>query len=127
MYSYKIKYEVKIMENKNKVNVKIYGTDYTILTEDSEEYILELAYELDSDMKKLCQRSTRFTDTSAAVLCALEYLDKRNKEVDTSDRMRLQINDYIQDTAKARIELDDAKRKIERLEREIDRLRAELR
>ena len=115
------------MENKNKVNVKIYGTDYTILTEDSEEYVLELAYELDSDMKALCQRSTRFTATSAAVLCALEYLDKKNKETDASDRMRLQINDYIQDTAKARIELDDAKRKIERLEREIDRLRAELR
>ncbi|MBQ8868871.1 MAG: cell division protein ZapA [Oscillospiraceae bacterium] len=115
------------MENKNKVNVKIYGTDYTILTEENEEYILELAYELDSDMKKLCQRSTRFTATSAAVLCALEYLDKKNKEEGTSDRMRLQINDYIQDTAKARIELDDAKRKIERLEREIDRLRAELR
>ncbi len=115
------------MENKNKVNVKIYGTDYTILTEENEEYILELAYELDSDMKKLCQRSTRFTATSAAVLCALEYLDKKNKEEATSDRMRLQINDYIQDTAKARIELDDAKRKIERLEREIDRLRAELR
>ncbi len=113
------------MENRNKVSVKIYGTDYTILTEDPEEYILELAYELDSDMKKLCQRSTRFTATSAAVLCALDYLDKKNKEVDTSDRMRLQINDYIQDTAKARIELDDAKRKIERLEREIDRLRAE--
>ncbi|MBQ1262828.1 MAG: cell division protein ZapA [Oscillospiraceae bacterium] len=113
------------MENKNKVNVKIYGTDYTILTEENEEYILELAYELDSDMKKLCQRSTRFTATSAAVLCALEYLDKKNKEESTSDRMRLQINDYIQDTAKARIELDDAKRKIERLEREIDRLRAE--
>ncbi len=115
------------LENKNKVNVKIYGTDYTILTEENEEYILELAYELDSDMKKLCQRSTRFTATSAAVLCALEYLDKKNKEESTSDRMRLQINDYIQDTAKARIELDDAKRKIERLEREIDRLRAELR
>ncbi len=115
------------LENKNKVNVKIYGTDYTILTEENEEYILELAYELDSDMKKLCQRSTRFTATSAAVLCALEYLDKKNKEEGTSDRMRLQINDYIQDTAKARIELDDAKRKIERLEREIDRLRAELR
>lgn len=113
------------MENRNKVSVKIYGTDYTILTEDPEEYILELAYELDSDMKKLCQRSTRFTATSAAVLCALDYLDKKNKEVETSDRMRLQINDYIQDTAKARIELDDAKRKIERLEREIDRLRAE--
>jgi cell division protein ZapA len=113
------------LENKNKVNVKIYGTDYTILTEENEEYILELAYELDSDMKKLCQRSTRFTATSAAVLCALEYLDKKNKEESTSDRMRLQINDYIQDTAKARIELDDAKRKIERLEREIDRLRAE--
>ena len=113
------------MENKNKVNVKIYGTDYTILTEENEEYILELAYELDSDMKKLCQRSTRFTATSAAVLCALEYLDKKNKEESTSDRMRLQINDYIQDTAKARIELDDAKRKIECLEREIDRLRAE--
>lgn len=115
------------LENKNKVSVKIYGTDYTILTEENEEYILELAYELDSDMKKLCQRSTRFTATSAAVLCALEYLDKKNKEEGTSDRMRLQINDYIQDTAKARIELDDAKRKIERLEREIDRLRAELR
>lgn len=113
------------LENKNKVSVKIYGTDYTILTEENEEYILELAYELDSDMKKLCQRSTRFTATSAAVLCALEYLDKKNKEEATSDRMRLQINDYIQDTAKARIELDDAKRKIERLEREIDRLRAE--
>jgi len=116
---------VIFLENKNKVNVKIYGTDYTILTEENEEYILELAYELDSDMKKLCQRSTRFTATSAAVLCALEYLDKKNKEESTSDRMRLQINDYIQDTAKARIELDDAKRKIERLEREIDRLRAE--
>ncbi len=111
----------------NTVSVKIYGTDYKILTEDSEEYILELAYELDADMKKICQRSPRFTATSAAVLCALDYLDKKNKEVDTSDRMRLQINDYIQDTARARIELDDAKRKIERLEREIDRLRAELR
>ena len=123
MYKYEIFYEVKVMENKNKVTVKIYGTDYTILTEDSEEYLLELAYELDSDMKRLCQRSTRITATTAAVLSALDYLDKKNKEVETSDRMRLQINDYIQDTAKARIELDDAKRKIERLERELDRLR----
>ena len=50
----------------------------------SDWFDYELAYELDGDMKRLCQRSTRITATSAAVLCALDYLDKRNKEIKNS-------------------------------------------
>ena len=62
------------MENQNKVNVKIYGTDYTILTEDSEEYLLELAYELDSDMKKLCQRSSREDRIACFRVCLRRFI-----------------------------------------------------
>ena len=83
---------------KNRVHLKIGGSAYTVLTDDAPEYVEELAEELDK--ADTCKKSTA-----------------------SSDNLRAQIKDYLEDSARARMEVDVARREIERLNREISSLR----
>ena len=46
--------------------------------------------------------------------------DCYQKSERSADHMRAQLSDYLEDAAKARIELDDAKREIEKLRQRMD-------
>ncbi len=106
------------MNIKNRVKITVLGTEYPIVTDENEEYFIELSYKLDKELKGILHDNPRISSINAAVLCSLSYLDLLTKSEETNDNLRAQINGYIQETAKARIELDEAKREIERLKRE---------
>ncbi|MBQ9993636.1 MAG: cell division protein ZapA [Clostridia bacterium] len=110
----------------NKVKLNICGTDYYIASEDDENYIRVVGEEVDKRMNDMLNDNQRVSTTMAAVLCALSYADECRKANDTSDNLRAQIKDYLEDSQRSRLEADEAKREVERLRRELQGLRLRL-
>ena len=96
---------------KNRVHLKIGGSAYTVLTDDAPEYVEELAEELDKEMRSIINENPSLSVTQAAVLTALDKADTCKKSTASSDNLRAQM------------EVDVARREIERLNREISSLR----
>ena len=101
----------------NRVKIEILGTAYTIATPESEEYVLSLAKEIDQQMKALIDADPKLSPNAALVLCTMGYADMFRKSEQAADNMRGQITDYLDDASRARAELDDARREIEKLRR----------
>ena len=101
---------------KNKVHVKIGGASYTIVTEDEAEYVEALADEISENMRAIINSN----------LVALDNADASKKATASADNLRAQIKDYLEDSARARMEVDVARREVERLNREISDLRDKL-
>ena len=110
---------------KNKVHVKIGGASYTIVTEDEAEYVEALADEISENMRAI-NSNPSLSMTQAAVLVALDNADASKKATASADNLRAQIKDYLEDSARARMEVDVARREVERLNREISDLRDKL-
>ena len=92
---------------KNRVHLKIGGSAYTVLTDDAPEYVEELAEELDKEMRSIINENPSLSVTQAAVLTALDKADTCKKSTASSDNLRAQIKDYLEDSARARMEVDD--------------------
>ena len=107
----------------NKVKLNIAGTSYVINSADSEENVLKLADTLDKDMRKILERSPSASVTSAAVICALTYLDKLDKSDSSADNMRTQVRQYLEDANKARMEAEKVKLELEKLKVDIQYLK----
>lgn len=114
------------MNNANHVEVCINGVHYHIATNEPAQYLQELAHEVDTQMSALLERNPSMGFNDAAVLCLLNYADNYRRSEESADHMRNQISDYLEDAAKARIELDEATRRLETCQRERDRLRQDL-
>lgn len=112
--------------NKNRVQVKIGGASYTIITEDDPEYVENLAEQINDEIRSICNSNQSLSMTQAAVLVALDQLDACKKASASSDNLRVQIKDYLEESARARMEVEVARREVERLNREISDLRNRL-
>lgn len=108
---------------KNRVELKIYGNTYSILTEDDVEYVEELGELINKEMHAISNESPTLSQTQCAVLVALDRADACKKANSEAINLRAQIKDYIEDAARAKLEVDVARREIERLNREISSLR----
>jgi len=111
---------------KNRVNLRICGLSYTIITEDDPDYVEELGEFIDKEMKTVNNESPTLSTTQCAVLVALDQADACRKATASADNLRAQIKDYLEDSARARMEVDVARREIERLNKEISNLRNRL-
>ncbi|MEG2174183.1 MAG: cell division protein ZapA [Oscillospiraceae bacterium] len=103
----------------NRVKIEILGTSYTIATPEDDAYVRALARALDQKLSQTLEANPKMSPMSALLLCALDGADAYKKSEESADHMRSQLTDYLEDAAKARIELDDAKRELERLRRQL--------
>ena len=83
----------------NKVRLTICGSSYVISTNESEDYMQNLAERLNLDMNELMSSSTSVSITTAAIMTALNYRDELEKASGSADNMRRQIKDYLEDAA----------------------------
>lgn len=111
---------------KNRVNLRIFGNSYTILTEDDIEYVEDLGELVDKEMHEISNASPTLSQTQCAVLVALDQADACKKANSEAMNLRVQIKDYIEEAARAKLEVDVTRREIERLNQEISRLRNQL-
>lgn len=109
----------------NKVKLNIAGSNYVVLTTDSEEYVQGLAERLDNDMNELMAQSPTTSVTASAILVALDYLDNLEKNTAGADHMRAQIKDYLEDASNAKQAVEEARREVDRLREELKKLREE--
>ena len=102
------------MMNKTTHKLRIANEEYRIVSEESAEYMSELAHEIDLKMADIL-RGSRVSTTQAAVLVALQYADEAKKNGGTTDNLRLQLKEYLEDAAKAKSERDFYKRELDRI------------
>ncbi len=110
------------MTQKNKVQLKICGANYTIVSEDEPEYVESLGELLDAEMKAV----TSANPSLSLIQCAVDQADSCKKATAAADNLRAQIKDYIEDAARSKIEVDVERREIDRLNRELENLRKKL-
>ncbi len=111
---------------KNKVQIKICGATYSIRTEDDAEYVEGLGEFIDAEMKNIASSNPSLSSIQCAILVALDQADACKKATAAADNLRAQIKDYLEDSARARMEVDVARREVERLNREVNSLRDRL-
>lgn len=99
----------------NRVKIRVLENTYTIATPESERYVQQLAAELDTQVRQLMDVDAKLSPNAALILCAMGYADSFHKSEQSADHMRSQLTDYLEDAAKARSELDEARREIEKL------------
>ncbi|MEG3006424.1 MAG: cell division protein ZapA [Oscillospiraceae bacterium] len=104
----------------NRVRIEIQGGKYVIATPENEEYVKGLSYELDRQVTAIMGQDTRLSLNECLVLCCMSYLDGYKKSEESADRMRGQLSEYLEDAAKARIELDETKRELEQNKRQLE-------
>lgn len=102
----------------NKIKINILGLNYRINTQEDEEEVLKIVDEINSQAKHLVT-DAKLSVYDAIVLCLLEYADRYRKSEESADNLRNQLATYIEDASRARIEVDECHRELERLNREI--------
>lgn len=107
-----------------KIQLVIGGEYYKISTDDDLEYVSELGRELDGKISDILKGNSRASITQAAVLTALEYADLYKKSEALGENMRNQIQDFMDDAARARADAEVSRREVERLSKEVAALKA---
>lgn len=108
----------------NRIRLHIAGGDYTLTTDEPEEYVRELARTVDERISSVLKADNRISTMMAAILTCLDLADESRKSADSADNLRGQIQGYLEDNGSVRMELDAARRELDRLRRENDFLRA---
>ncbi len=108
------------MNESNHIKISINGVHYNICTPEPEEYVQQLAQELDETVREVIEKSPTISFNDVMVLCAINYVDAYKRSEENADRLRTQITEYLEDAAKARIELDEAKRENAQLRRQLE-------
>lgn len=109
----------------NKIKLNIAGTEYSIVSGEPIPYMTELGLEVDKDMREIMQNA-RVSTMQAAVLVALNNADAAHKAEQSTDNLRSQLKEYLDDNSRARMESDSTRRELERLREENRKLRERL-
>ncbi len=107
----------------NKIKLVVGGMEFLINTDDDEMYLQNLGDELNRRLNALSRENGYLSTTMIAVLAALEYCDEAKKAHADAENLRQQMKEFVEDAACARLEADEARREIERLNRENQSLR----
>ena len=100
---------------KQKITVSIAGQEYTMVAEDDETYVQRCAAMVDSQVREV-MGGARLGLSDAAVLAAMNIADQFYREQDASENLRRQIKDGLDENAKLKMELSEAKREIFKLQ-----------
>ena len=107
----------------NKVRIEIYGVKFVINSEESPDYVKAIARELDNAIRSYMTGHPRSSLSDAYLINLLDYADRLKKSEQNADHLRAQLSEYLEESARAHIEVDEYKREIDKLKREINLLR----
>ncbi len=103
----------------NRVVVTICEQDYTLISDEAPEYLRRIGEYVSGKMSELLS-AARVGRSDAAVLTAVNVADELFKEQAASERLRVQIRQYSDETAKAQAEVSELKREIFRLQQKLE-------
>ena len=99
----------------NRVTVTVGGLKYTLLATEGEDYVHRVADYVNDKLKETTGRGG-ISQMDGAILTAINIADDRFKEQDTSENLRRQIKELLEENSKLKLELSEAKREIFKLQ-----------
>ena len=108
---------------KNRVTVLVAGQKFTILSEDPEAYVIDLAAKIDARITALTLKN--MTREKAAVLTALDFADDLEKNKKAQEQIKEQMKDYIREISEVSAECESLKAQADKLREEKERERLE--
>ena len=100
---------------KNKVTVSIADQEYTLVGTEEESYVRKIASYVDAQVREVADGS-RMSLVDSAVLAAVNIADQYYKEQESTENLRRQIKQTLEESAKLKLELSEAKREIFKLQ-----------
>lgn len=124
-YNYVIQIKIKHLKGiryMNRIKVVICGKEYTLQTEEESIYVYSLAKKLEKKITDIPNASAY----NASVMVGFSLLDELQKAKEEISGLRSQINDYIDEASKARMERDDALRENAILRGKVSKLESDI-
>ena len=100
---------------KNKVTVTIAGQDYTMVATEDESYVRRVAAHVDAQIREVMSQG-RLSQADGAVLAAMNIADGYFREQEAAENLRRQIKDELEESARIKMELSEARREIFKLQ-----------
>lgn len=99
----------------NRVTVTIDERSYTLIAAEEEAYVQKVAAYVDSQVKSVIQGS-KVSSVDGVTLAAVNIADQYFKETATSENLRRQLKEYLEEGAKQKLEISELKREIFKLQ-----------
>lgn len=97
------------MDEKQRYTVEISGMELNLLSDESEEYVLELAKIIDQRINSMVMSSKRCSKTEAALVCALDSLDEKVKMQLKYSTIKTQRDEVLRENQLLKKELEEFK------------------
>lgn len=110
----------------NSVKLNIFNTEYQIVSNETEQYMQDIGYELDQSLRTIMSSDSSMSITRALVLCALTYLDKAKKSESSVEHLKEQIKSFAQDRDYANKQLEELQKEISAIKKENQQLKSQL-
>jgi len=107
---------------KRKVNIRIQGKDYVIVSSDTEEYIRQVSFLVEKKAGEVAVAAPQLSTAMNAVLVSLNLADDFLKSEKSCDNLRNQVADYLEDIKRQTIEIEELKEENVALKEENRRL-----
>lgn len=107
---------------KNRIKVSIMNTDYIVISDEDEAYVVETAEEIEKKISSIVNANPRISMLMATTLVAMDYCDLAKKSNSASDNLRSQIKDYLEESSKLRSQLENSEKEVVRLKSELQSL-----
>ncbi len=95
----------------NRVTMSICGEDYTLVAEENAAYMEKIGSLVDRKMQELMSQA-HVSRNDAAVLAAINLADELCKVQDSTENLRRQLKNYLDEANAAKNEVSDLKRQL---------------
>lgn len=113
------------MESK-KVEVKINNMEYTLVSNEPEEYVQRVALLVNKRMNEITEGNPQLSTAMKAVLAAVNIADDYLKNEEVLDNLRVELKGYMEESKGLGIELETKKLEVEKLREDVHKLQIEL-
>ncbi len=111
---------------KNKIQVKINGMEYTLLSTEPEDYVQKVASMVNRKMNEVTENCPHLSTAMAAVLSAINLADTCLKSDGNSEHLRTQIADYADELKGVKSELEEKKQELSKVSAQLQKLQIEI-
>ena len=109
---------------KNKTDIRIRGKEYTIVGTESPDYLQRIALHIDKKIGDMMLGNPTLSLEMGAVLAAINIADECFKAIETSDNLRKQIGEYLDDMSKDKSENNNLRIENEMLKLKMQQMKA---
>lgn len=107
---------------KNKIQVKIHGIEYTLLSSEPEEYVQKVALTVNRTMAQVTENDPHLSTAMTALLAAINLADACLKGEGNSEHLREQVTEYADEIKRLTRELDNAKEENRKINADLQKL-----